>query len=861
MSNNKKIKNQDTEVLLNRIKSLSNIQIQDLCEEIEFKLKNKLFDEFTKNSLEALIEYGKLTILNRAFPKVEDGLKPVHRRILVSMNDLHLTPTSAFKKSARITGNCIGIYHPHGDTSVYDAMVRMAQPFSMKEELVIGQGNFGTVEGDSAASSRYTEATVSKVGYSFFKDLEKNVVPFIDNYDETTKEPLVLPVKFPNLLINGTQGIAVGMASKIPTHNPIEVLNATKYVIEKIKAKEAPVIEELIEILPGPDFPTGGIIYNTEEMKNAFLTGETKIKLRAKYELEKRKNKESLVITEIPYLVKLPTIFNKLQEIANNKKEEAAYEIFKKSISDIRNESNKNGLRIVIDLKSGVDSDILWNQLIKVCALDETVSYLNNIIDIDGKPKIMGILDILNSFIKFRKGVILKKYEFIKKETEDKLELIEGFIKALDIIDEIIKIIRNSESDEESTITIQNLGFTERQTKAILNMRLGRLSKLEGKILFEEKESLEKIINNANKMIKSDTLKYNEMIEDLEESEKLFKNKKRLTEINNSLSGITHEDLIKKEDCVLYLTNIGYLRREAISDLNKQNRNTRGKKKFELTENDFIVQSFNTDSHSTLLFITKKGLVFGTKAFNIPDRDKGRFVAHLFDIPEGDKLIKVLEAKDLNDNIDLILSTKKGFIKRTKLSEYTGALRKSGVIGINLSDNDEVRYAGVIESEEGEALLINSDGKIIRFGLEEVPCVGRNSRGVIGMRFDEGEVLDGLVGNISEESVLLTVGDNGTIKASSLNEYKKQKRAGKGVFAMKTNDKTGGLIKAILINELEGQDLIITSKSGISNRIPLKDIKLQSRNTSGIKAMKLDKKDIIVDAFPVPELIKEEEES
>lgn len=723
--------------MLSKIKAMNSEDLELLCSELELRLSNGLLDEFNKSSLLSLLEYGKLTVLNRAFPRVEDGLKPVHRRTLMSMKDLGLTSTSPFKKSARICGHAIGVYHPHGDASVYDAMVRLAQPFSMRAKLVEGQGNFGSIEGDSAASSRYTEATVSKVGEAFFKDLDKEVVPFKDNYDETTKEPVVLPVRFPHLLINGTQGIAVGMASKIPPHNPQEIIDACIYLIES-KKKEFD-LDVFCSFIKGPDFPTGGIMYDVN-IKDIVLNGNSKLKLRAKHHIEKNARRESIVITEIPYLVGLNTIFNKLQEVSNNKKEVSDFEIFKKSISGIRNESGKDSLRIVIDLKTGVDANLIWNRLLKVCPLDETISYINNVIDIDGMPKMMGILDILESFISFRRSVLNNKYSFIKKESEDKLEIVEGFLKALSMLDLIIKIIREADNEDIAIEKISELGFTKRQVKAIVFLRLGRLTKLEGITLEKEKMSLEKTIDKCMKIIASDTLKYNEMIDDLVDSKSIFD-----LERKTILEDIKEELDYFREESVVYISKIGYLKKELLKK----------DKEPELSENDEVLHRLECCSLDVLYVVCKSGMVYGIK---VADIDK----IHISSVIGKETVVSYV----IGDG-NLVMVSSSGLIKKSSMKDYSGATRAGGIVGMK---SDDIVFAGIIN--EGFIALYNSIGKVIKFDISEVPVQGRTSQGVIGIK--GGSVIGASVGDviIGKEKVIF-------------DELSIQKRGGIGNFFKK----------------------------------------------------------------------------
>jgi len=786
------------------------------------------------------VDYAASVILGRAIPDIRDGLKPVHRRILQSMKDLHLSPSGSPKKSARIVGNTIGIYHPHGDSSVYEAMVGLAQPWNKMIPLVIGQGNFGSMDGDNAAAMRYTESKLSKAGSLFFQDIDKDTVDYKDNYDSTEKEPVVLPVPFPNLLINGGSGIAAGMASNIPSHNPNEIMDALIYVARQKKKDKSISVDKIVDIIKAPDFPTGGIIYDTQNMREIITTGKGGIKLRAKHHIEQvTKNKVAIIVTEIPYQANKSKIIEGIAQQVKDKKID--------TISNIRDESNKDGLRIYIELKSSADPELVWNSLIKSSNLDISFKY-NFVVIKDQSPRESNIIEALESFVDFRKEIILRKYIFIKNQADKRLEIVKGLLIALEDIDKVISLIKSSKTEELAIKSLlSKFNLSERQAKAILDMRIQRLIGMEKLKLEKEQDDLNDTIDNALSIIESDEKKYDIIIS---ETKKLKKDIgfDRISQIDNTLSNVDLEDIIPREDCIVYVSHKGYMRRIPVSTLNKQNRGTKGSKKIDLQDDDFLIQTFDTNSHSILLFITEKGKVYGAKAYKIPDTEKGRYVANIFEIDENDKVITVVEAKDLTEEQELLMATEQGYIKKTKLNEYKGALRISGVIGIKLSESDKVTYAEVKNSnDQSDVLLINSIGKLIRFGLDEVSSIGRNSRGVIGMRLDNEIIIGGATSN-EENSIILTIGEKGTVKASELKTYKKQKRAGKGVLAMNVTSKTGNLIKAIVVSE-ENKDLVLTSKKGVSNRISLDKVKVQARRTSGVNGMKINKGDSVIDAF------------
>lgn len=761
---------------IEEIKGMSSETIEALCLELEIRLKNGTIDDFNKEILLALIEYGRLVILSRAFPSVADGLKPVHRRILYTMKDLGLNDGPHHVKSAKITGSCLGSFHPHGDASVYDAMVRLAQEFSLRVPLVSGQGNFGTIEGDVAASARYTEATFTKAGYAFFNDINKNVVNFIPNYDETTTEPELLPVPFPNLLINGSFGIAVGMSSNIPPHNPKEIAELTKYLIEKRKGKEFD-IEKALDILPAPDFPTKGIIYSKTnlraEMKKALLTGKAKLTLRSSYEIEVNKKKESLIITDIPYMVQVPQIFTKLSEYLTNKDNIREWDIFKKSIYEIRNESNKDGVRLVIDLKAGVSADTIYSMLQD--ALETTISYRCNVIGLDGKLKSMGVLEILENFIDFRLSIQERKYTQIKSESEDALEITEGYIKAVDMIDTIISIIRGSDDVEQAGLKIKELGFTDRQTSVILALRLSRLTKMEKINLLSEKDKLEKLIAKADKILKSETLKLNLISEEL--SDLSYFDCERKTAMGEAVTSV---GIV--ENYICSLSKIGYLKKE-ISN----------KEKGSLIENDYLKFKVEANSSESIIALGADGVAYGLKVSNIPDKDT--FISLEL---EGCK--NIVGFLKYNENDLLTFVTKRGFIKKVKVSDFSGCFRKGGIAAISL-DDDELIYAGIAE---GIISLISEEGKIIRFDTGEVPVVGRSARGVIAMR-------DATVCCVAFEKVVYYF--DGKVEGVMLDKYPTQKRAGKGVYINKSAPKTK--VRAFESDKYIIKDEIVEFKEGL----------------------------------------------
>jgi len=814
---------------------------------IEKAISDLLGKDIKEGSLQTVatkgfIDYSISVVVGRALPDIRDGLKPVQRRILQSLKDLNLTPMGSPKKSARITGLAIGVYHPHGDTSVYDAMVAMSQDWKKMIPLVIGQGNMGSIDGDNQAAMRYTEAKFSKAGAKFFQDIEYKVVDKKPNYDDTEEEYEVLPVPFPNLLINGGQGIASGMACSIPTHNPKEILEALIYAVNQIKKKKPIDPNELLKIIPAPDLPTGGIIYNTGDMLNVIKTGRGGVSLRARHIIEKKRSREVIVVTEIPYNINKTKLVKEIATVVREKNIDGVY--------TIRDESNREGIRIVIELKSGANSGVIWSQLVKSTSLDISIKY-NLVLVKDNKPIDANFINILESFVSFRKEIIYRKYNTILADSLLKIEILEGLLKALekDNLDKIIDIIRLSKTqDEASEKLIKDFSFTERQVKAILEIRLSKLVGLEREKLEISLKEVKEIKSKAEKIINRDNEQYKVI---LQETRALLRDKdfskERKSTIDNTLSSMDIEDLIPQENCVIYLTQRGYLKRVSEKNLKRQNKNTRGSKAIEIDKDDNILKTFKTHSHSDLLFMTEKGQAYMLKAYKIPEHKK--FIANILDIDKDDKLLRVIELDQLEDRT-ILLGTKNGLIKQTKIEDFSSSTRKSGVTAIKLKEGDTVSVAKLVK-EEKYVSLINKEGKIITFELSSIPVTGRNTMGVVGMKGDNLEVIGGDIFTEMDKAILITVTKSGKTKMSKMSEYKVQNRAGKGLTAMRVTKTTGELVKAVIVDIKEKERdliLIFTTKKGISNKIPLK-ITPQKRATMGIKSVSLDKDDYVVDAI------------
>lgn len=812
------------------------------------------------------LNYGMSVITDRALPDIRDGLKPVHRRILWSQNELGNRHNTQYKKSARIVGDVIGKYHPHGDSSVYDALVRMAQDFSMRVPLIDGQGNFGSIDGDSAAAMRYTEARMSPFGTSMFEDIEYNTVNMIPNYDGTEKMPEVLPLKYPNLLVNGSEGIAVGMACKVPPHSPLEVMRCLeKIILDKINKNETS-IEELIKIMPCPDFPTGGLVHNLKEMENIWNTGKGSIKLRAKWvEEETTSGNPVIIINEIPYQVIKEKFIEHVHELAKpNKQKGGKREI--EEIKEFRDESDKDGLRIYIELKKDVDPELFFNKLIKLTELEKSINYNINVL-VKGQPKQVGIKEVFDNFIEHRIEVITRRTQYLSNLASKKAHILEALEKALNNIDKVIELIKKSTNTKEAKLNlIEFLKIDEIQAQSIVDMRLQKLTSGEVNDIYVEREEIKKKLAYYNEILSSKN-KLLEVI--LQESEKQITNfvntkdkkgerpyGKRLTEFEYNKLDTDLAALTKREECTLLFSKKGYLRRVPVSDFEQQNRGTKGRKIMKLKDKDFIQKALNTHSHDSLMLVTEKGKVYSLFAYEITDNLSGRHINNILQIDKDDNILVILPVNYESEK-DLVMVTKQGQVKKTKLSEYKNSFRKSGLLGIKLNENDLVITAEVC-NEDDNIMLVNNKNNIIIFKSSELRTLSRMSKGVMGMNIENNLIIG--AGVVVKEGLIVTVSEKGMIKITNSNEYKIQKRGGKGVKVFKDNEKTGMLFKAISINNLE-QDIITTTRKGLSNRISLDKINITRRNTSGVKLIKIDNYDKLADSFIVEKQENIEEEN
>lgn len=773
---------------------------------------------------ESYLDYSMSVIVGRALPDAKDGLKPVHRRILYAMHELGVTSRKPYKKSARIVGDVIGKYHPHGDTAVYDALVRMAQDFSMRLELVDGQGNFGSIDGDGAAAMRYTEARMTQASEEMLRDIEKETVEFVSNYDDTLSEPAVLPTRLPNLLLNGSSGIAVGMATSIPPHRLDEIIDALIYLLETPNAQ----VDDILSIVQGPDFPTGGIIYGKQGITEAYRTGRGRVKVRAKTHIEHTKTKEVIVIDEVPYQVNKAKLVEQISELAKEKIIEG--------ISEVRDESDREGIRVVIELKREAMSEIVLNHLFKSTTMESTFGII--LLAINNKePKIFTLLELLNIFITHRKSVIIRRSIFELEKAKARAHILEGLKIALDNIDEIIALIRASADGEEAKNgLVKKFKLTELQAKAILEMRLQRLTGLERDKIEKEYAELLAEIARLESILKSEE-KLKEIIkQELLEIKEKFSSPRR-TQIEEDYDAIDIEDLIPNEKVVVTMSHRGYVKRVPLKTYEKQNRGGKGKISGNTHDDDFIESFFIANAHDTILFVTNRGQLYWLKVYKIPEAGRtaiGKAVVNLINIQSDEKIMATITTSDFNTDKSLVFFTKNGLVKRTNLSEY-GNVRSVGIRAINLDDNDELVTAHIINASVKQLFIATYQGMCIRFGVDDVREIGRVARGVTGLKFKVNK--DFVVGATTidnDTDKLLTVSEKGIGKQTTAGEYRLQSRAGKGVIAMKLTPKTGNLVSVISLND-EDMDLMVLTSSGKMIRVDTEAIREAGRNTSGVK--------------------------
>ncbi len=796
-----------------------------------------LIEEEMKNSY---LDYAMSVIIGRALPDARDGLKPVHRRILYAMQDLGCTYDKPFKKSARVVGDVIGKYHPHGDSAVYDALVRMAQPWSMRHVLVDGQGNFGSVDGDSPAAMRYTEARMSRLAGELMADIDKDTVDFIPNYDESLKEPRVLPAKYPNLLVNGSQGIAVGMATNIPSHNLGEAINAAIKLIEMPDVDD----EALMQIMPGPDFPTGGFIYGRKGMRDAFLTGRGSVTMRAKalVEIHPRTKREALVITELPYQVNKATLIENIAALVRDKKIEG--------ISDLRDESDREGMRIVIELKRGEIPEVILNNLYKHTQLQ--CNFGCNLLSlVDGQPKLCGVRELLLHFIDHRRQVVTRRCLFELARAEARAHILEGLLIALDHIDEIVKLIRASQTPPEAKAGLmERFGLSEKQAQAILDMRLQRLTGLERDKIKAEYEEVQAVIARLKAILADEKLLMQVIVEELETVRDRYADERR-TQIVDETAELNVEDLITEEDMVVTISNEGYIKRNAVSLYRAQRRGGKGKTAMTTKDEDFVAQLMVASTHDYLLFFSDRGRVFRKKVYEIPQAGRatrGKAMVNLLPVEKDERISATLAMREFDDDHYVVMATKKGVVKKTRLSDFRN-IRANGIIAINIDEDDDLISVRISNGEQ-DIMLASSGGKCIRFPETDVRPMGRATRGVTGMRLPAGDQVISMT-LVAERASLLAVSENGFGKRTAVEEYNVQRRGGQGVFTLKTGGRNGAMVAALQV--LDEDQVMMMTDSGRLVRIRMDGVSVIGRNTQGVKLIDCGPNERVIGAVRVAE--------
>lgn len=798
----------------------------------------------------AYIDYSMSVIVSRALPDVRDGLKPVHRRVLYGMLDLGVLSNRPYKKSARIVGEVLGKYHPHGDSSVYDTMVRMAQDWSLRYPMVDGQGNFGSIDGDNPAAMRYTEARLKKIAEEMLADLDKETVDFSPNFDESLKEPTVLPARIPNLLVNGASGIAVGMATNMPPHNLTEVVNGTIAYIDNNDVS----MEELMEHVKAPDFPTGGTIYGVEGVRSAFETGRGRVVLRGKTHFEETKTgKEVIIVDEIPYQVNKADMIKKTAELVNEKKIEG--------ISEIRDESDRNGMRIVYELKRDAIPNVVLNKLFKYTALQTSFS-VNNIALVKGRPEMLNLKQMIVCFVEHRHEVVVRRTQFELRKAQERAHILEGLIIALDNIDEVIKLIRASKTPEEARNGLmERFELSELQARAILDMRLQKLTGLERDKLREEFEELMALINRLEEILAKKELRMEIIKDELIEIRDKYGDERR-SNIEFSSADLSIEDMIPDESVVITISHAGYIKRTKLNEYRAQSRGGVGSKGSTTRDNDFLEHIFTATNHNWLLIFTQQGKCFWMRIFEVPEgtkQAKGRAIQNLINIESEDKVLAYIPVQDIRDEAyvkenNLILCTKKGLIKKTTLEAYSRP-RTNGINAITVRDGDELLAARLTDGEN-EIIMGLKSGKAIRFNEKTVRAVGRTAQGVKGITLanDKDEVI-GMICIKDATTDVLVVSENGYGKRSAVEDYRITNRGGKGVKTLNITEKTGDLIA--ILNVEDENDLMIINKSGIAIRLRIDELRVMGRATQGVRLINLKGKDQIA---AVCKVIRENEE-
>lgn len=792
-------------------------------------------DEMKKSYL----EYSMSVIVGRALPDIRDGLKPVHRRVLFGMHDLRNYYNRPYKKSARVVGDVIGKYHPHGDAAVYDTIVRMAQDFSLRYPLINGQGNFGSVDGDPPAAMRYTEVKMTRLAQEFLSDIDKDTVDFLPNYDGSLEEPVILPTTIPNLLLNGSSGIAVGMATNIPPHNLKEVCKAVIHLIEHPEEK----IEGLMSIITGPDFPTAGFILGRKGISEAYRTGRGIIKIRARGFVEKvGKNRERVVVSEIPYQVNKSRLLEKIADLVKEKRIEG--------VSDIRDESDRDGMRIVIDVKRDGMALVILNRLYKFTQMEVSFGIIMLAI-VKGKPQVLNLKDILQHFLNHRREIIIKRTIHDLKKAEERAHILEGLKKALDFLDEVIDVIRSSSDPKEAKMRLmEDFELTEVQSQAILDMRLQRLTGLEREKINSEYEELQKNIAHFKKILENPAM-VNQIIKEEIEDILARHGDERRTEILEEAGEFNMEDLIAEEDMVVTISHEGYIKRNPISLYRAQHRGGKGMTGVRPKKEDFVEHLFVASSHDYLLFFTNKGRVYWKKVHEVPEASRmsrGKAIVNLLDLQKGDRVATILSVRDFEKGKFVVMATKDGLVKKTPLLSYSKP-RTGGIIAINIKDDDELIAVRVTTGEQ-DIFLSTSSGKSIRFHEQEIRSMGRVAAGNIGIKMGSGDVVVGMEA-LDEGATILTVTENGYGKRTKSEEYRSQARAGKGILTIKTTERNGPVVYSYQVTNKD--QLMIITEHGKIIRLRVGDISVIGRNTQGVKLIALAKGEKVVGVAKVME--------
>ncbi len=812
----------------------------DKLQSLEKVIPVKIEDEMKKS----YIDYSMSVIIGRALPDVRDGLKPVHRRVLYGMYELSNTHDKPYKKSARIVGDVMGKYHPHGDSAIYETIVRMVQDFSLRYPLIDGQGNFGSVDGDGAAAMRYTEIRMAKITEEMLGDLDKETVDFVPNFDESLKEPTVLPAKLPNLLINGSSGIAVGMATNIPPHNIGEIIDGTVAIIDNPEI--SPI--ELLNYVKGPDFPTGAFIYGRDGIRDAFLTGRGIIKIRAKAEITEENGRNVILVTELPYQVNKAKLIETMADLVRDKRLEG--------ISDLRDESDRDGMRVVIELKKAANANVLLNQLYKHTQMEVTFG-VNNLALVDNQPMTLNLKQTIEYYIKHRQVIVTKRSEFELRKAQAREHILVGLLTALENIDDFVSILRKSASaDEAKAVFMSKYGLSEEQSKAILDMRLRGLTGLERKKIEDERQELLQTIEYLKGVLASPQLVLDIIKKELLELKEKYGDERK-TVILDSEGDILDEDLIPREDVVVTISNTGYIKRQPVDTYRTQRRGGMGVMGMETKEEDYVVDIFVANTHDNIMFFTTKGRVYSLKVYEIPmaatRQARGKAIVNLLTLMPGESVNAMIPIKVFDDQHFLVMCTREGTIKKSVLSAFQN-IRSTGIIAIGLTEGDELISVKLTNGEQ-EVLIATRHGKSNRFSEKEVRETGRQSQGVIGIRLSEGDKVVGME-IVSPDSSILTICENGFGKRTPIADYTPHHRGGQGMINIKTTLRNGGVVASVSVTAED--EMLIVTKDGIMIRMKISDINEIGRNTQGVRLIKLKSETDAVMA--VAKLVSEKKE-